>query len=231
MWDDEIEQTKAHAVRANSVIEKFTEQLSHYTFENSGDRLNVALPLLKASIDIAAAATRLLTLDPVQYGGAAEAMFRPQLERYLRAVYFASPNLTTDEQVRAFLDEDKFKVQFDDLTKSVAAELVRQIGKPNDPLATAFSNIVIFEKHDLHGAVHGGRLVVLRYLNEWVAYNPWPLSYGTQVDAMLHLCILAYGQAAYLHGSDLIITPDFAKAWVEAMPEFAETIAVGVPAD
>jgi hypothetical protein len=231
MWDDEIERTKAHAVRVNNVIEKITEQLSHYTYENSGDRLNVALPLLKASIDIAAAATRLLTLDPVQYGGAAEAMFRPQLERYLRAVYFASPNLTTDEQVREFLDEDKFKVKFDDLTKCVAAELVRQIGRPNDPLAAAFAAIVLFEKQDLHGAVHGGRLVVLRYLNEWVAYNPWPLSHGAQVEAMFRLCILAYCQAAYIHGSDLLVTPEFAQALNDATPDFAELIANGRPAD
>lgn len=232
MWDIEIDQTIAHAAQANKVIEQITAQLGHYTFENCGERLNVALPLLKASIDIGAAATRLLMLDPVQYGGAAEAMLRPQLERYLRAIYFASPNLTTDSEVRAFLDDDEISVSFRKLTESVADEVVRQIGKAGDPMATAFSKIVILEKDDLHGAVHGGRMVVLRYLNESLAYNPWTLSHGLLVQGMMLLGLLAFSQAVHLHGSgSMITTSDFARSLVEAMPAFKQVVESGVTSE
>lgn len=227
MWETEIELTVAQAADANKVIEQLTGQLGLYTFENCGERLNVALPLLKASIDMGAAATRLLMIDPVQYGNAAEAMFRPQLERYLRAVYFASPNLTTDKQVVAFLDHDKISIPFDDLAKRASAEIVRQIGKPDDPMAKAFANIIILEKHDLHGAVHGGQLVVHRYLNECLAYNPWALAQGAVITSMMLLSLLAYSQAAHLHGSGFIATPEFAKTLVEVMPAFKQAIEAG----
>lgn len=229
MWDAEIEQVVARATDANRRIEMVTSQLSHYALENPTERAVVAIALLKASIDIAAAATRLLMLDPIQYGGAAEAMFRPQLERYLRAVYFGSPKLSTDAQFKAFVEEDKIAIGFDDLAKAVGNEVLAQFGKTDLSPGQRFADILIFEKRDLHGSVHGGKMVALRYMNDGVAYDPTVLAKAPFVESMTLLALMAWSQTVHMMGAKFAIaTPEFAaelatispdwKAALEAMP-------------
>jgi hypothetical protein len=227
MWDTEIEQVKARATDANRVIEMLTEQLGQYTLENPTERKVLAIALLKASIDMGAAATRLLMLDPIQYGGAAEAMFRPQLERYLRAVYFGSPKLATDAQLRAFVDDDKIDIYFEPLAKAVGDELLAQFDKTDVSAGQKFADILILEKKDLHGAVHGGKMVALRYMNDHVAYDPTVLSKAPFIESMMLLALLACSQAVHMLGSKVMIaTPEFAQvlsgissAWKQALDE------------
>ena len=46
-------------------------------------------------------------------------MYRPQLERYLRAVFFSSTELATDAQVHAFREKDEMpKISFTRLAES-----------------------------------------------------------------------------------------------------------------
>ncbi|GGA40857.1 hypothetical protein [Dyella nitratireducens] len=230
MWETETAATISHATTANQLIEQLTGQLAQFVFEKSTSRQCVALPLLKASIDAAAAATRLLMVDPIQYGSAAEALFRPQLERYMRAIYFGSPHLTTDEQVRAFLEDDKISITFDHLAERVGEEIVRQIGKPDDMLGKLFGAALVLEKRDLHGAVHGGQLVVRRYLNDALAFNPWVLSTGAIIMMMLALAMLAFSQYALLCGAKQMNTSvDFAKMLVAAFPAMKLAIDPSTP--
>jgi len=241
MWDVEIEQTKQRASSANKVIEQLTEQLALYAWENSDQRLLVALPLLQSSIDVAAAATRLLTTDPVQYGSAAEAMFRPQLERYMRAVFFGSSVLSTDAEVLAFFENDEMPkrkppnnpnakartISFDMLTQSVAEEVIRQTGKDGVAVAQGFADAIRLERDDLHGAVHGGRMVIRRYLTDVLAHNPWALAQGALINAMMLFSILALSQAAHLHGvrnggAEFRVTSAFGKLLREILPGMPE---------
>ena len=230
MWEPETEQTVAHATAANKLIEQLTEQLGLSTFDIKSERHQIAYPLLKSSIDVAAAATRLLMLDPVQYGSAAESLFRPQLERYLRAVYFGSPILTTDEQVHAFLDDDKIDIAFGPLVTKASDVIVNQSAQPDPTLSALFATIIIATKDDLHGAVHGGRLVVRRYLNEYLAFNPWVLSHGLAIQAVMFLSMLAFSQFAVLKGAkQLESTLDFAKMLVEAIPAMRSAVDPSTP--
>lgn len=241
MWEVEVQQTQQRAKDANALIENITEQMELYQYDNCDQRMLVALPLLKSSIDVAAAATRLLTIDPVQYGSAAEALFRPQLERYMRAVYFASPTLTSDAEVQTFFQDDKLPkrkplgkpdakardVSFEDLVKAVAAEIVRQAGKDDDPLAQGFTEAITLEKRDLHGAVHGGRIVVRRYLTDVLAHNPWALAQGALISAMTAMSVLALSQVAHIcgqrHGvAEFRITSGFAALLRKMMPGMPE---------
>lgn len=229
MWDTEIEQTMQHAANANEVIEKITEQIAPYVFENSSERIHVAIPLLKSSIDIAAAATRLLTIDPVQYGGAAEAMYRPQLERYLRAVFYGSPALTTDAAVHDFLENDRMQLSFDDLANAASAELISQFGGTED-FVQKIAGAITLEKKDLHGSVHGGRIVLRRYQNEYVAHNPWSLAQGAQIQIMMLLAILAFTQVVHLHGMNggsgkLVVSDEFSALLHRALPGLPKPIS------
>lgn len=231
MWEIEFEQTMQHAARANEVIEKITTQLTPYTFVNSSERIHVGISLLKSSIDIAAAATRLLTIDPVQYGGAAEAMYRPQLERYLRAVFFGSSVLTTDNEVHDFLENDRMpsrptpgskEIGFVALADAVSTELIRQFGGTED-FAKTLANAIKLDKKDLHGSVHGGRIVLRRYENEYVAHNPWALAQGAQIQIMMLLAIMALSQVVHLHGMSggsgkLVVSDEFSTLLHRLMP-------------
>ncbi|OOG47477.1 hypothetical protein B0E52_03615 [Rhodanobacter sp. C06] len=237
MWDAEIEQTKRHAARANEIIEKITEQITPYVFENSCARIHVAIPLLKSSIDIAAAATHLLTTDPVQYGSAAEAMYRPQLERYLRAIFFGSPALTTDDEVHGFLENDRMprrpisssrEIAFGVLADRVSAELVTQFGGTEE-FAQQIADAIKLDKKDLHGSVHGGRIVLQRYQNEYVAHHPWALAQGAQIQITMLLAILAFTQVVHLHGMNggsgkLVVSGEFSALLHQVMPRLPKPI-------
>jgi hypothetical protein len=65
MWEAETRKVMTRAAEANKIIEMLTGQLSQYTLENPTERKILAIALLKASIDIAAAATRLLMIDTI----------------------------------------------------------------------------------------------------------------------------------------------------------------------
>jgi hypothetical protein len=80
-----------------------------------------------------------------------------------------------------------------------------------------FANILILEKRDLHGAVHGGKMVALRYMNDHVAYDPTVLSKAPFIESMMFLGLLACSQAVHMLGS-------------KVMPEFAQVLAVIFPA-
>jgi hypothetical protein len=224
MWEVEIERTKALAFDANVFIEKLTEELTRYAFNDCTERMLIVLPLLKSAIDMGAAATRLLIMDPIQYGSAAEAMLRPQLERFTRAVYFAAPTPADDAAVHAFFESDvppsvlvpnrtdgkKRKLTFDELTRLVADELARQYGRVGDPVSKEFAEAVALITNDLHGAVHGGNLVVRRYLMDAsVIYCPLPLSEGAIIRTMAALSFLAAIQVAHLHGSPFQASAEF----------------------
>ena len=239
MWETEIEETIRHAQKANIVVAQLTEQLDLYKFDNCDERILVALPLLKSSIDVAAAAIKLLTLNPVEYGGAAEAMFRLQLERYMRAVFFGSPALTDNDEVRAFREDDKMPVRpkprpgktgraisFDTLTTSVGEEIAKQTGKEAEALASGLANAIIFEKEGLHGAVHGGRFVIRRYSSDGgvLAHNPWALAQGYHIKCVMLIALLALVQAAHLHGlrkgsNVFLVTREFEELLRQSLPE------------
>jgi len=237
-WKTQIEQTVKHAEGAHRLTMMLPEQLGLYEFNDCDERVLVALPLLRSSIDMAAAATKLLTIDPVTYGGAAEAMFRPQLERYMRAVLFGSPNLTDDDEVHAFREEDEMprrpkpppgkkspKITFDDLTATVASEIVQQTHNVQAALAEGLSDAIVFEKEGLHGAVHGGRIVIRRYSSDGgiLAHNPWALAQGHHIQCVTALGLLALVQAAHLYGvrnntNEFRATNAFAKLLSDMYP-------------
>jgi hypothetical protein len=225
MWGNEIEQIVARATESNRVIEMLTHELGHYTLEKPTERAILAIALLKASIDIAAAATRLLMLDPIQYGGAAEAMFRPQLERYLRAIYFGSSKLSSEKQFKDFVEDDKIAIQFDDLAKAVGDEVLGQFGKTDLSPGQQFASILILEKRDLHGSVHGGKMVALRYMNDGVAYDPTVLSKAPFVESMMLLALMACSQTAHMMGSKVMVaSPGFAAALANISPAWKEAL-------
>jgi hypothetical protein len=212
MWEAEIEQTQKHACVAYGVIAQLTEQLTLYNFDNCDERMLVALPLLKSSFDMAAATTKLLSLDPVEYGGAAEAMFRPQLERYMRAVLFGSAALTSDVEVHEFFESDKMPkrsgrggapkrdISFAQLTQDVASEIVRQTGRDDQTVADKFAALLTHDRN-IHGAVHGGQIVLRRYLTPGgLAHNPSTMAGGEHITCTVALGVLALSQAAHLHG-------------------------------
>jgi hypothetical protein len=153
-------------------------------------------------------------------------MFRPQLERYLRAIYFGSPKLSTDKQLKDFIEDDKITILFDDLAKAVGDEMLAQFGRTDLSLGQEFANVLLLEKRDLHGSVHGGQMVALRYMNEHVIYDPTVLSKAPFIESIMLLALLAYSQSVHMHGSKVMITtPDFAAMLAEGSPAWREALA------
>ena len=65
MWDKERAEIQRRASEANLVVEGITGELAQLPFDKPTERTRLALALLKLSIDLAAASTRLLRLRPL----------------------------------------------------------------------------------------------------------------------------------------------------------------------
>ena len=210
MWDSELREIQDRASAANELVEGITGELGQFPFDKPTDRTRLALTLLKSSIDLASASTRLLRLDPIQYGSASATLARPQLERFLRGTFFGSPALTTDEEVSAFLTKEDLpkrthedgqvrQVTFSFLTRMVEEQILRQAGHHvgTSGLTATLKRAMTY----LNGSVHGGTIVHASYGNDMVCFDPRPFATGELLTNIVVMALLAMTQIGQIHSN------------------------------
>lgn len=159
------------ATAAGAFIHQVRLLMAGLQYPPETDRLRLALTLFKASSDHAAAISRLLALDPLDYGVSASALFRPQVEKFLRAVFFASPEASSDDEVRDFLANDEMplrpqtkgkprRISLNELS-TLAVDVLN--GLTNTVESAKLSRMVNFAINDLNGLVHGGTVLIRLY--------------------------------------------------------------------
>ena len=133
------------------------------------ERVAVAGALLAYGLDIAWSICHLLRTEPQRSHVVALTLWRPLVETWLRAVFFAIE--ATEEELTAFRTRDELPKrawpskprQLHEIKTSLIAKLVSSAICPEAPeLIQALAN----ELNDWHGFVHGGEIVVTLFDNE-----------------------------------------------------------------
>ncbi len=146
-------------------------------------RLRLVLTLLVTCLDHGGAAAGMLSVDPTAYGVSAFALFRPTLETFARAVMFSLPNEVSDDEVTAFLDSDELPQRphpksgkrapiYAGAIETIATEEVNRL---TSRLGVGeLGRLLDFQKSDLNGFVHGGKVLVKLYRsgNTGLQFNP-----------------------------------------------------------
>ncbi|WP_423179994.1 hypothetical protein [Stenotrophomonas sp. CASM106] len=126
------------------------------------ERRMAAGGLLVYALDIAWSACHLLRTDPVRTHIVVLTLWRPLLEVWLRAAFFALE--ATDDEVAAFLQKGKLPRRNPkdprDFSPRLIAGLVGPTICPDEP---DLLNDLGAEVKDWHGLVHGGNIVVDLY--------------------------------------------------------------------
>jgi len=235
VWEQELLEIRKHASDANGIVEAITDELGRYEFNEPSERLRLSLSMLKSSIDLAAASTRLLVLNPIAYGSAFTTLNRPQLERFARGIFFGSQKLATDRDLERFLQFDKMpkKVSFDKVFNAALEEIERQYANRGKLGETEMLSFLRSAKKYLDGSVHGGKVVHLSHYNDMVCFDPRPLADGRLIKNMTIVALVAMTQVTYLHsGSEgtaqLTVSTHFDKMlreYFSADPDFPQPLA------
>jgi hypothetical protein len=234
VWEQELLEIRKHASDANGIVEAITDELSRYEFNEPSERLRLSLSMLKSSIDLAAASTRLLVLDPIAYGSAFTTLNRPQLERFARGIFFGSQRLAADSDLKCFMQHDKMKkISFDKVFHAALEEINRRSANSGKHGGTEMLAFLKNAKKYLDGAVHGGKVVYRGYYNDMVCFDPRPLADGRLIKNMTAVALVAMTQIIYLHsGSEgtaqLTVSTHFDKMlreYFSANPNFPQPLA------
>lgn len=161
-------QKKANAV--SGLLLETRRVIGVFNYPKETERLRLALSLMTASCDHGRALARLVEQDPYELGISAFALFRPQLESFLRGSYFASPASAPDKVVKNFLAKDKMPEivgangKRTTITLQQLADIAgRRFSKTVPTDWNKLPGLVAYAGKQLHGLVHGGNIVVQLY--------------------------------------------------------------------
>ncbi|MDC7801746.1 hypothetical protein PQS91_18005 [Stenotrophomonas geniculata] len=153
---------------ALAFVEAAREGLPHGDYART-ERVAVSGALLAYGLDIAWSICHLLRTEPERTHIVALTLWRPLVETWLRAVFFAIE--ATDEELTAFRTRDELPKrawpskpqQLHDIKTGLIAKLVSSAICPEAPeLIQGLAD----ELTDWHGFVHGGEIVVTLFDND-----------------------------------------------------------------
>jgi len=140
--------------------------MHRFPYTDESERLVLSRDLILGSLEHAAAATSLVHHHGSTYVVAVHALARPQLEFFFRGVFFGTPSETSDEEVQAFIKDDrlprradpgrgnrKFDIGFAkmrDVAEAQCRLVVDQLPGLGIPIAFPMN------KDQLNAFVHGG---------------------------------------------------------------------------
>lgn len=161
-------QKKANAV--SGLLLETRKAMGGFSYPQETDRLRLVLSLLTASCDHGRALAHLVEQDPYELGVGAFALFRPQLENFLRGSYFSDTANASDEVVKNFLAKDKMP----ELVGVNGKKAIITLQQLADIAGRHFSKtvptdwqklpgLVTYAGKQLHGLVHGGNVIVQLY--------------------------------------------------------------------
>lgn len=158
------------AAKTRVMVEKLRLFVSAMHFPEPTPRKQLATALLMASMEHAEAVAFLLENGPRYHGMPAMALVRPQIECFLRGVFFHS-EATTDQEVMNFIQRDELPKRADDAGRkrsismaqmeNIATQAFGEISKQlsKEPMPKIFA----VSPKELHGLVHGGAEVLDLY--------------------------------------------------------------------
>lgn len=158
------------AAKTRLMVEELRSFVSSMRFPEATPRKQLSAALLMASMEHAEAVAFLLEHGPHYHGMPAMALVRPQIECFLRGVFFHS-DATTDQEVMDFIEHDELPkradcdgkkrsvslAQMEEVATQAFSEISQQLSRA--PLSRLFA----FSPKELHGLVHGGAEVVMLY--------------------------------------------------------------------
>lgn len=158
------------AAKTRVLVERLRLFVSSMAFNEPTPRRKLATTLLMASMEHAEAVAFLMEHGPRYYGMPAIALLRPQMECFLRGVFFHS-SAASEQEVRDFMQHDRLPKRPDSNGKmhpislnemeAIACQEFTSISTQlsGNPIPQLFS----FRPQELHGLVHGGVDLVVRY--------------------------------------------------------------------
>ena len=158
------------AAKTRVMVKELRLFVSVMRFPEPTPRKLLAATLLMASMEHAEAVALLLEHGPRYHGMPAITLVRPQIECFLRGVFFHS-HAATDQEVMDFIERDELPkradntrkkrsislAQMEGIAKQAFGEISMQLSK--EPLPRLFA----FSPKELHGIVHGGAEVLRLY--------------------------------------------------------------------
>jgi hypothetical protein len=157
------------ATKTRLLIQELRLFVSSMRFSEPTPRRRLATSLLMASMEHGEGAAFLIEHGPHYYGMPASALARPQIECFLRGVFFHS-DAAADQEVVAFMERDEWpmrpegkgqrKLSLGDMETIATQEL----GNISTQLSgVPMTQLFPFQPSELHGFVHGGATLVKNY--------------------------------------------------------------------
>lgn len=157
------------ATKTRLLIQELRLFVSSMRFSKPTPRRRLATSLLMASMEHGEGASFLMEQGPLYYGSPASALARPQIECFLRGVFFHS-DAATDQEVAAFIEEDEWPMRLDGKSKrkvslgDMETIVTQELGNISTQLSsTPMTQLFPFQPNELHGFVHGGAGLVRNY--------------------------------------------------------------------
>lgn len=144
--------------------------VSSMSFNEPTPRRQLATTMLMASMEHAEAVAFLMEHGPYYYGMPAIALLRPQIECFLRGVFFHS-SAVSEQEVSDFVQHDRLPkrpdgngrmrpISLNEMETIAHQEFTNiSVQLSGNPISRLFP----FRPQELHGLVHGGADLVLRY--------------------------------------------------------------------
>jgi hypothetical protein len=157
------------ATKTRLLIQELRLFVSSMRFSEPTSRRRLATSLLMASMEHGEGAAFLMEQGPLYYGSPASALARPQIECFLRGVFFHS-DASTDQEVVAFIENDEWPTRLDGKSKrkvslgDMETIAIEGLGKISAQLSSIpMTQLFPFQPNELHGFVHGGAALVKNY--------------------------------------------------------------------
>lgn len=157
------------STKTRILIEELRRFVESMKFPERTPRRHLAVSLLMASMEHGEAMAFLMEHGPHYYGTPASALARPQIECFLRGVFFYS-EMATDPEVAAFIERDEWPMRPEGKGKrklslgDMETVAVYELGQISAQLSSApLPKLFPFHPSELHGLVHGGVCLVDRY--------------------------------------------------------------------
>lgn len=201
------------AAKTRILVERLRLFVSSMSFNEPTPRRQLATTLLMASMEHAEAVAFLMEHGPRYYGMPAIALLRPQIECFLRGIFFHS-SAASEQEVRDFIQHDRLPRRSDGNGKmrpislnemeAIACQEFTSISMQLS--GTPVSRLFSFRPQELHGLVHGGADMVVRY-----RIDPTSLGFNapdSELLAMLGSCGLIAGFAMSYIATRIAQAPD-----------------------
>ena len=125
-----------------------------------GSKRQAGIALLTSALDLGAAMGRLCKCDPQHGWVAAHLLHRPQFEHFMRGCFFIGP--ATPAEAEAFVREDRMPMRRGRRGKKAPITLAQLTAETSASWGGGAvpSTVLDGTKADMHGLVHGGKVIV-----------------------------------------------------------------------